>query len=142
MPDSYQTKFQDLFNPHIKNHKCKLCQSLDKLEDTFYSFDQNQNFRIVRLNNVVFDKKLKKTKRIKTIINSFDTEKTVLPGSNFEFRLVAAVQHIPSSDLTGHYVCWVRRNDNWLMISDTNSNVKDNFIKDLENVYYMLFEKF
>lgn len=121
--------------------ECDLCQNLNQEEDISYQFNEEQRYLIVRLNNQVYDQTLKKSKRIKTIIKPFDSEKTVFPGEKIEFRLISCVQHLSDNDKSGHFVCWVKRNKNWLVISDENFEMMQNLISDLQDVYYLVFEK-
>ena len=141
VPENNHTGFQELFEPHLKELKCDFCQNLDQIDETSYILSEEQKFVIVRLNNQVYDKTLNQSRRIKTIVKLFDSENSIFPGTNIEFKLISCVQHLSNTDKCGHYVCWVRRKENWLMISDGTAHMMRNFITDLEDVYFLVFEK-
>jgi ubiquitin C-terminal hydrolase len=58
------------------------------------------------------------------------------------FKTVAAVVHYGETPQHGHYTCWIKPHENWLMISDTqiNKNMK-RFVNNLQDVILLFLER-
>ena len=80
-------------------------------------------------------------------IESFDTDSYQVPGdlSHRSFKLKAAIFHIPTdkknTENGGHFICWQRKEEGWISISDNIGIWHDNFTNNLSFLYLLFFEK-
>lgn len=132
--------FEDLF---VQNHSynCTNCNQItNHYESTLYEFPNEMEFLLIRLNNMLMiDNQII---RLNTKITNYDTDNIFVPNQqNLNFKIIAAIAHHGDNAYSGHYVIWVRNQNAWLRISDTQSRYYNNLIKDLNNIYLLVLKK-
>ena len=129
--------FQESFSKEIHDVICTCCNRTKASVEELYIFPDECKFVILRIVLTIFTKN--KITRFATKITNFDPNNIII--SNQTFQLIAAVVKNEISENSGHYVCYVRSKNTWMLISDDKCELFDEFVHDLENVYFILLQR-
>jgi hypothetical protein len=109
------TKFAELFEKNIHDILCIKCQGNKSEVNDFYVFPTECKFVLIRLSLSILINN-NQLKRLNTKITDFDPDYIII--SKQKFKTIAAVVQDEISEKSGHFVCYVKNEKNWLLISD------------------------
>jgi hypothetical protein len=143
-----QETFESLFSSDnykkVEKFTCNHCKfEIHKIDQTIKFDFQNNKYLIINLSLCNLN-----GEKIKSKIVDFKTNKVVIPldkNKKNSFKVVSAIKFLPSNnnDYTegGHYICWKKFENKWLVLDDTKMYIHEKFIRNLDGVTILVLEK-
>jgi hypothetical protein len=130
--------FEDMFKPRLQNER-NMCRHNDYIEEFNYIM-QNNKFLIIRIASayISYENGQDIYTEYPTLISNFDPNNVIIPRTTVHYRLQSAILFYPDQL---HYTCIIRKNNIWIEISDTRSNLLEQFDVQLRHVYVLYLEK-